>query len=269
MSSVIHGILGLPGWLVLVASGLVVFAEDALLVGFVFPGETVAVLAGAAAALGHVPLVGVLVVVIGAAVAGDTAGYWVGRRIGPRLLPTRPLQRRRAGIDDARLLLARRGGVAVLIGRWVAFLRPVVPAVAGVVRMPYRTFLVWNGVGATVWGTTVVLLGYTAGASYVRAERTLGRGVAVAGLAVALVVVGLVVRRVRARAGGVPSAEWRGCLSPGALAGEDDPAGDDDGAQADQPVEEHRRQRGRGRDPAGDHGQNHGRVHDPDASGQQ
>ena len=84
MSGLVDRLLGLPSRLVLVITGLVVFAEDALFVGFVLPGETVALLAGAAAKLGHVSLVGVLVVVVVAAIVGDTVGYEVGRHVGPR-----------------------------------------------------------------------------------------------------------------------------------------------------------------------------------------
>ena len=68
-----------------------VLAEDALFVGFVIPGETVALLAGAAAKLGHVSLTGVLVVVIVAATVGDTIGYEIGRSVGPRVLRLRVL----------------------------------------------------------------------------------------------------------------------------------------------------------------------------------
>ncbi len=186
MSSLIHDILGLPGWLVLLIAGSVVFAEDALLIGFVLPGETAALLAGAAAKLGHVPLAGVLVVVVLAAILGDTVGYALGRFVGSRVLGLRMLQRRRRRLDDAREFLARRGGAAVFLGRWVAFLRAVVPALAGSSRMPYPRFLAWNASGGVVWGATVVILGYAAGASYAQAEKTFGRDVAVVVLAVVI-----------------------------------------------------------------------------------
>jgi membrane protein DedA with SNARE-associated domain len=193
VSGLVDRLLGLPSWVVLVITGLVVFAEDALFVGFVLPGETVALLAGAAAKLGHVSLVGVLVVVVVAAVVGDTVGYEVGRHLGPRMLELRPLRRRRARLDDARDFLARRGGSAVFLGRWVAFFRAVMPALAGVSRMPYPRFLAFNAAGGLAWGATVVLLGYAAGASYARVEKVVGRdvGLVVLGLAI----VGLIVWR--------------------------------------------------------------------------
>jgi membrane-associated protein len=196
MSGWVHHILGLPGWLVLLVAGLVVFAEDALFVGFVLPGETVAILAGAAAKLGHTPLAGVLAVVIAAAIVGDTVGYEVGRTLGPRLVENRRLAGRRKQLERAQEFLARRGGSAVFLGRWVAFFRAVMPALAGSARMPYPRFLAWNAAGGIAWGATVVLFGYGAGASYARVEKTFGP--VAAGIVLLLVLVALVVWRVRA-----------------------------------------------------------------------
>lgn len=195
MSNLIQGIVDLPAWLVLVITGTVVFAEDALFIGFVLPGETLALLAGASAERGHVALVGVLLVVVVAAIVGDTVGYEVGRYLGPWLLGLPLLERRRQRLDTARRLLIRRGGVAVFVGRWVAFLRTVLPPLAGMARMPYVTFLAWNATGGIVWGTGVVLLGYAAGASYTHVAQ--GLGGEVAGILLALVIVGVVVWHIR------------------------------------------------------------------------
>jgi membrane-associated protein len=197
VTGLVDGLLRVPGWVVLLVAGLIVFAEDGLFVGFVLPGETVAVLAGVAAKLGHVPLAGVLAVVIGAAVVGDTVGYEVGRHLGPRILAWRVLDRRRERLDAAQDLLARRGGTAVFLGRWIAFFRAVMPALAGTARMPYPRFFAYNAVGGLAWGAAVVLLGYAAGASYARVEQSFGRGVAVVVLVVAVAAV--VVWRVRRR----------------------------------------------------------------------
>src|SRR3954447_6613349 len=89
-------LLGLQGLPVYALVGLLVFAEDALFVGFVLPGETAAVLGGVAASLVHASLAVMLVVVIGAAILGDTVGYEVGRLLGPRLQASRLASRRAA-----------------------------------------------------------------------------------------------------------------------------------------------------------------------------
>lgn len=186
MTNLVHRILGLPGWLVLVVAGLVVFAEDALFVGFVLPGETAAFLAGAAAKIGHAPLAGVVVVVIVAAIVGDTVGYEIGRTAGSRVLRLRAFDRHRRRLDDAQNFLARKGGSAVFLGCWIAFFRAVMPFLAGISRMHYPRFLGYNAAGGVAWGVSVTLLGYAAGASYARVEKTFGRTAAfiVAGIAV-------------------------------------------------------------------------------------
>ena len=148
-------ILGAPAWTVLGIIALVVFAEDALFVGFVLPGETVAILGGVAATGGTSPLPPVLAVVVLAAIVGDSVGYEVGRHAGPRVLGLPVLRRRQRRLDDARDFLARRGGSAVFLGRWVAFFRAVMPALAGTARMPYPKFLAYNAAGGLAWGVAV------------------------------------------------------------------------------------------------------------------
>ena len=196
MTGLVDKILGLPGWLVLLIAGAVVFTEDALFVGFVVPGETAALLAGAAAKIGHASLAGVLVVVIVAAVVGDSVGYEVGRLLGPRVLNLRILAKRRERLDGARDFLARRGGSAVFLGRWVAFFRAVMPFLAGTSRMRHPKFLGFDAAGGIAWGATIVLVGSAAGASYARVEKSFGRDAAFA--VAAVVVVAVVVWRVRA-----------------------------------------------------------------------
>ncbi len=198
MSGFLDRILTLdPAW-ILVVGGLLVFAEDAFFLGFVIPGETAAVLTGVAAGVGRLPLAAALVVVVVAAIVGDSVGYEVGRRwFAPALDRSRRLAPFRLRIAGAQESLRRRGGIAVFLGRFTAFFRAMMPAIAGASAMPYRTFLVWNAVGGVVWGTTFVLLGYLAGTSYHRVEKLVGRGFAV-GAAVAVIAL-FVAWRVRER----------------------------------------------------------------------
>jgi membrane protein DedA with SNARE-associated domain len=195
MSGLVDRLLGIPGWAVLLIVGLIVFAEDALFIGFVLPGETVAVLGGVAAKFGHVSFPGVLAVVIGAAIVGDSVGYEVGRVLGPRIVAHRYLESRRERLEAAQRFLARRGGTAVFLGRWVAFFRAVMPALAGSARMPYRRFFFFNAAGGIVWGAVVVALGYAAGASYKSIEGYLGQGSAA--LVAAVLALGVTIWAVR------------------------------------------------------------------------
>lgn len=195
MSGLFDSLLTTPSWVVLLVVGLIVFAEDAIFVGFVLPGETVAVLGGVAARLGNVPLWAVLAVVVGAAIVGDSVGYEIGKHVGPRVLGSRLFDSRRGQLLAAQRLLARRGGAAVFLGRWVAFFRAVMPALAGSARMPYGRFLAFNAAGGIVWGVAVVMLGYLAGDAYKKVEKTLGTGTAI--VVGVLVIVALVVWQVR------------------------------------------------------------------------
>jgi membrane-associated protein len=195
MGSLIARILAVPGGLVYLLVGLIVFAEDALFVGFVIPGETAAVLGGVDASRGHVNLWLMIVLVVVAAVVGDTVGYAIGRRVGPRILRARMLRRYGRRLEEAQEFLARRGGSAVFLGRFVAFFRAVMPALAGTARMPYRRFIAFNAAGGVIWGTGFVLLGFLAGNSYAAVEKAIGRGVALAVLG--LVLLALLTWRIR------------------------------------------------------------------------
>jgi membrane protein DedA with SNARE-associated domain len=199
MTGLLHGlvdqILSAPSWLVYLLVGAVVFAEDALFVGFVLPGETAALLGGVAASLGHASLGAVLAVVIGAAIVGDTVGYEIGRHFGTRVLETRMLSKHRDRVHSAQSFLARRGGWAVFLARWTAFFRAVMPALAGTARMPYGRFLAFNALGGVAWGTAVVVVGYLAGNSYAQVESWFGKGAAV--VVAVIVLAGIVVWRVR------------------------------------------------------------------------
>lgn len=195
IDTVTREVLNAPVWLVLLVVGGIVFLEDAVFVGFVIPGETVALLGGVAASLGHVPFPVVLVVVVVAAIVGDSVGFEVGRHLGGRVVRLRAFDRHRDRIEQAQGFLGRRGGSAVFLGRWTAFFRAVMPALAGMSKMHYPTFLAWNAAGGIAWGSVVVTAGYLAGRSYARVETWLGRGAAV-GVAV-IAVVALVVWQVR------------------------------------------------------------------------
>ncbi len=194
LSSIVNQILTVPPVLVYVLVGALVFAEDAIFVGFVIPGETAALLGGVDASRGNVNVYVVAVIVVVAAIAGDTVGYEIGKHVGERVLRWKPLRKRKAGLDSARDLLARRGGAAVFLGRFVAFFRAVMPALAGTSRMPYLRFLRWNALGGLVWGVGYVLLGYLAGNSYATVAHTVGTTTAI--VVAAIVVVGLVTWRI-------------------------------------------------------------------------
>ena len=195
MTRWLEGLLSLSGPVAYLVVGGLVFAEDAIFVGFVLPGETAAVLGGVLASRGTISVGVLLVVVILAAVVGDSVGYEVGRHFGGTLLASRPLRNHRHRLDKVSTFLRERGGYAVFLGRWTAFARAVTPGLAGIARMPYGRFLAWNAAGGIIWGATFVLLGYLAGNSYATVEKVAGRWIA--GVLAVVVVTALVVWRVR------------------------------------------------------------------------
>ncbi|NUR05375.1 MAG: DedA family protein [Nocardioidaceae bacterium] len=195
--SLLHALLHLPAGVVLPVVGALVFGEAALFVGFVLPGETAVLLGGFLASTGRLSLALLAAVVVACAIAGDSVGYEVGRRFGPRMLGWRLFRRHRGRVANARAFLDGRGGSAVLVGRFTAFLRAVTPGLAGLSGMRYRRFLAWNALGGLLWGVGCVVAGYLAGSSYEKVASYVGRAGAVAALA--MVVVALVAWRARRR----------------------------------------------------------------------
>lgn len=149
-------------WLYVIAGGLC-FAEASILVGMVLPGETALLVAGVFcnSKYGRLSLGIMIAVAVVSAIAGDSVGYEFGRKFGP------PLRRSRLGrwVGEHRWstvdgFLHRHGGKAVLLGRLTAVLRALMPSMAGMSGMRYRTFLLWNAVGGLIWAPGCVLLGY-------------------------------------------------------------------------------------------------------------
>ncbi|WP_151083839.1 DedA family protein [Nocardioides cynanchi] len=174
LQKVIDTLLGVPPALALLIIAALVFGEAALFFGFVIPGETAVVYGGVLAAAGKVSVVIVLLVVIAAAIIGDSVGFEVGRKLGPRLTRAPVLRNHEDRIEAAQAYLRRRGGRAVVMGRFTAFLRAVMPALAGASRMEYRRFLAFNAAGGVLWGSACVLLGYFAAHSISRVTHYLG-----------------------------------------------------------------------------------------------
>jgi membrane-associated protein len=157
-------LIAVPAGVVYVIVFLLPFLEAAILLGFIVPGETALVFGGVLAGKGESSLIGVLLVAILGAVTGDAVGYLVGRRYGPALQVTRLGQ----VVGEARWRTAeefvrRRGGPAVFLGRYTALLRALVPGVAGMARLHYPTFAIWNLLGGATWATACVVGGWALG----------------------------------------------------------------------------------------------------------
>jgi len=149
------------GYLVLVG---IVFAETGLLVGFFLPGDSLLITAGLVAAAGGLNVWWLNAFLILAAVTGDSVGYAIGVRLGPRLF-TRPksLLFNPRHIERTRAFYARHGAKTIVIARFVPIIRTFAPVVAGVGQMEYRRFLFYNVAGGVGWVTSMTWAGYFLG----------------------------------------------------------------------------------------------------------
>ena len=189
VSFLVGKIQDLPAGLVYGLVAFLVFAEAGLFIGFVLPGETAVIVAGVVASRGHVNVVTLCVIVVVAAIAGDSVGYEIGARYGDRLFALPILRSRRPALERALDGLRRRGPIYVFVGRFTAFLRAIVPGLAGMSPLSYRRFFFANAAGGLIWGVTYVLLGYFAGHALDSIERYSGW----AGLGILVIVIAFIV----------------------------------------------------------------------------
>lgn len=144
----------------------IVFAECGLLIGFFLPGDSLLFTAGLLVSTGvvTVPLWLVVGLLIIAAIAGNECGYAIGFRSGPAIFK-RPDSRffRKEYVDRAHVFFERYGGRAIVLGRFIPVIRTFITVMAGVARMPHRTYLIYNVIGALLWAGGVTVLGYFLG----------------------------------------------------------------------------------------------------------
>jgi membrane-associated protein len=149
------------GYVVLVA---IVFTETGLLIGFFLPGDSLLITAGLVAATGALDIWTLNVLLIIAAVAGDSVGYAIGYRAGPRLFTReKSLLFRPSHVERTRQFYARHGAKTIVIARFVPIVRTFAPVVAGVGQMEYRRFLIYNVAGGVGWVTSMTWAGYLLG----------------------------------------------------------------------------------------------------------
>lgn len=144
---------------------LMVFIESGVPIGLFLPlpGDTLLFSAGILAATSAFDLVPLIVVIVLGALLGDSAGYWFGARFGTRLFKEGATFLSMRNLRRTEAFYAKHGGKALILARFLPLFRTLVPIMAGVVHMPYRTFLSYNVTGALLWGVSVTLLGYYLG----------------------------------------------------------------------------------------------------------
>jgi undecaprenyl-diphosphatase len=168
--------------------GLSAFLETGAFVGLVAPGETVLLVGGVVAGQGRISILAVIAIAWAAAVAGDAASFFLGRRLGRQFLVRHGSKVR---ITEERLrqvegFFDRHGGPTILIGRFVSLVRAVAPFIAGSSKMSYARFLPYDVLGAGLWAAALLLLGYAFWHSLATALEIAQRGALALGIVVAV-----------------------------------------------------------------------------------
>jgi membrane-associated protein len=150
------------GGILLIAA--IVFAESGLLIGFFLPGDTLLFGAGLAASQGTISLPWLLVAVIIAAIVGDNVGYSIGRRAGPRIFKRKDgILFRQEYLQKSEEFYEKHGGKTIILARFTPIVRTFAPVVAGAGKMTRKRFMMFNVLGAFIWGGLMPLLGYSVG----------------------------------------------------------------------------------------------------------
>jgi len=192
------------GYLMLVA---IVFTETGLLVGFFLPGDSLLVTAGLVAAAGGLdiwPLNGLL---MAAAIAGDSVGYYIGARTGPRIFTReKSCFFAREHLIRTKRFYERHGGKTIVLARFIPIIRTFAPVVAGVGQMAYGRFLFFNVFGGIGWVASMTWAGYLLGRSFPNIDRHIHLVVAVVVLLSILPIVNEFLKARRHRKTEAPSA---------------------------------------------------------------
>ena len=168
LSDLLHRLRDLPAliqWAGYFGLTAIIFIETGLFFGFFLPGDSLLVTAGLLASQGFsldVYLLGALLNV--AAIAGDNTNYWIGRYMGPRVFTRdESLFFRRRHVERAHDFYVRHGAKTIVLARFMPIIRTFAPLVAGVARMDYRIFTLYNVIGGTAWIWSMLFTGYFLG----------------------------------------------------------------------------------------------------------
>jgi membrane-associated protein len=154
----------LSGWWIYAVMAAIIFSENAFLLGFVLPGDSLLFTLGVVAGSGKINIFLLIGLLLIAAIAGDSTGYYLGKKTGPRIF-SRPDSRlfKQEYVHRTQEFFEKYGGKAVVIARFLPVIRSFTPFMAGVGNMPYPTFFFYNVIGSAAWVLLFTILGYTLG----------------------------------------------------------------------------------------------------------
>lgn len=139
---------------------LIVFCETGLVFFPLLPGDSLLFAAGAFAAIGSFNIVGLLILLWGAAFLGDTANYWIGYYFGQKLIDSPKIPINQEHIDKTNAFYEKHGGKTIFLARFIPIVRTFAPFVAGIGKMDYKKFIYYNATGGFVWVFAFTLIGY-------------------------------------------------------------------------------------------------------------
>lgn len=158
----------------------IVFSETGLLIGFFLPGDSLLFTAGILAAEGYLNIYLLLILLTAAAIIGDSVGYTIGRRLGPRIFTKEEsLLFNKKHIQKAQDYFDKHGPKTIIIARFIPIIRTFAPTLAGVGKMHYGKFLLYNVVGGVLWVGLLTILGYYLGLKVDNIETFILPGVAI------------------------------------------------------------------------------------------
>lgn len=158
----------------LLGIAIILFLQNGLLLGFFFPGDSLLFTAGFLASQHFFNLPKLIVVICVVAIIGYMVAYWLGIKIGHWLLQRQDGRFfKKHYIQDAHDFYEKHGALALILGRLIPIVRTFVPVVAGMVRMPYLKYCLYNLIGGVIWGAGVTLLGYYLGEVFPQAQHYL------------------------------------------------------------------------------------------------
>ncbi len=139
---------------------VIIFIETGLVFTPFLPGDSLLFAAGAFAALGSLNILSILVLLIVAAILGDTCNYWIGHFFGERLVANPKVPINRNHIEETQKFFNKYGGKTIVLARFVPIVRTFAPFVAGIGRMSYKHFISYNIIGGIAWVLLATLTGY-------------------------------------------------------------------------------------------------------------
>lgn len=138
----------------------VIFMETGFVVTPFLPGDSIVFAVGTFSAMGFLHIIPMYVLLLSAAILGDTANYWIGHKIGPKIFEKDSRFIKKEYLEKTKAFYEKHGGKTIILARFVPIIRTFAPFVAGVGIMNYRKFLTYNIVGGFLWITLFLFLGY-------------------------------------------------------------------------------------------------------------